>query len=212
VAYEKDNLPLKSALDPPEAYRQNLERGLVIALLFFILLVYISPHVRVSREEAIVPNIIISVENVPVTRQALRKPPPPRPKIPVPSDDETIPEEVTIEETTLKNTYFFSDNTDGIPVLAGTTRIPAKPIGWTFPKFPEEDKKKGVHGDVKLSILVDSLGKVTEVEVLENSTGSARCAQAAVEAAYGNRFIPAREGNKVVSSWVIKIYSFDVGK
>ena len=211
MLFDKEKFLAKLSLDSREAYRQNVERSLLATLFVFIILTFVSPRLTVTSEEPELPNIIITVENVPVTRQFLSKPPPPRPKIPVPSDKESIPEEYTIEETILKDTYFFSDYTDGIPVLAGASKVPAKPIGWTFPKFPEEDKKRGVHGDVKLTILVNENGRVTEVKVLDNTTGSEKCAKAAIDAAFGNRFIPAKEGNKVVSSWVTKVYSFDVG-
>ncbi|RMF58816.1 MAG: TonB family protein, partial [Calditrichaeota bacterium] len=72
--------------------------------------------------------------------------------------------------------------------------------------------KKGVHGVVKLSIHVDEKGRVTEVVVVENTTGSEKCAQAAVDAAYGSRFYPAKEGNKAVSFWISQPYRFDLRK
>jgi TonB family protein len=127
----------------------------------------------------------------------------------VPTDNETVPEELTIEETTLKYTNYF-DDTPEFTGLMTTVMVPPKPIAWVFPKYPKEDKDKGVYGTVKLSIHVDETGRVIDVVVLSNSTGSERCAQAAVNAAYGSRFIPAKEGRKAVRFWITQPYTFDL--
>lgn len=161
-------------------------------------------------EEKPLPNIIIDIENIPATRQVHRNPPPPKPTIPVPTDEESIPEDITIEETTLKYTNTFDDTPEGIPGITGISLSPPKPIAWVFPEYPEEEKKKGVRGIVKLSLHIDEKGKVIEVIVLENTTESEKCAQAAIEAAYGSRFFPAREGNKPVSYWLSQPYRFDI--
>ena len=184
----------------------NIRRALVITLAFFNLVVFISPQIKLNIEKVMQPNIIIYVENIPITRQTRIKPPPPKPTVPIPSEDETIPEDVTIEETTLKYTNIFDDS----PGIPGTTITPPKPIAWVFPEYPKDEKKKGVHGVMKLRIHIDNKGKVVEVIVLDNSTSSEKCAQAAVEAAYGSRFRPAKEGNRAVNFWIIQPYRFDI--
>jgi len=187
----------------------NIRKALVITLAFFNLAVFLSPQIKLSIEEVVQPNIIINVENIPITRQTRMKPPPQRPTVPIPSEDETIPEDATIEETTLKYTNIFDDS-PGVPVISGTNMTPPKPIAWVFPEYPKEEKKKGVQGVVKLSIHIDNKGKVVEVIVLDNTTSSEKCAQAAVEAAYGSRFRPAKEGNRAVDFWITQPYRFDI--
>lgn len=187
----------------------NIKKALVVTLVFFSLLVAISPRIKLSVEEVVPPNIIIHVENIPITRQTRMKPPPKKPTVPVPSEDETIPEDVTIEETTLKYTNIFDDS-PGVPGMTGTNITPPKPIAWVFPEYPKEEKKKGVQGVVKLSIHIDDKGKVVEVIVLDNTTNSEKCAQAAVDAAYGSRFRPAKEGNRAVKFWITQPYRFDI--
>jgi len=198
----------KIAADDPSEYRTNLEKSLVVVLLSLQVLVFTSPRLTLHPDEPALPQITIDVENIPVTRQLHRSAPPPKPTVPVPSDDETIPEEETIVETDLKLTTFF-DNSDGL-ASPSVTLTPARPIAWVFPEYPEEEKKKGVEGIVKLSIHIDASGKVVEVIVLENTTNSDKCARAAVEAAYGSRFFPAREGGKTVGSWISQPYRFDI--
>ena len=187
----------------------NIKKALVVTLVFLNLLVAISPRIKLSVEEVVPPNIIIHVENIPITRQTRMKPPPKKPTVPVPSEDETIPEDVTIEETTLKYTNIFDDS-PGVPGITGTNITPPKPIAWVFPEYPKEEKKKGVQGVVKLSIHIDDKGKVVEVVVLDNTTNSEKCAQAAVDAAYGSRFRPAKEGNRAVQFWITQPYRFDI--
>jgi len=200
----------KSDADARDTYSLNLKKALTATLLFCTLLVLLSPRVELRQEEISPPQITIDVESIPITRQTRRKPPPPRPKIPVPSDDETIPDDETIEETTLRYTTFYDDFPDGVPDFRGVRVTPPKPIAWVFPEYPAEEKKRGVQGTVKLSLHISEQGKVVEVVVLENTTGSEKCAQAAIAAAYGSRFFPAREGNTPVSYWMSQPYRFDL--
>jgi len=199
----------KTKADFRSQFSINIKKALVITLAFFILLVFISPRIKLSIKEVGQPNIIINVENIPLTRQTRMKPPPPKPTVPIPSEDETIPEDATIEETTLKYTNIF-DDPPGVSGIIGTKITPPKPIAWVFPEYPKEEKKKGVHGVVKLSIHIDNKGKVVEVIVLDNTTSSEKCAQAAVEAAYGSRFRPAKEGNRAVNFWITQPYRFAI--
>lgn len=197
----------KTTADCHSQYRLNIKKSLVISLLFFNLLVLLSPRLHVQIEEKEPPNIIIDVENIPVTRQTRRTPPPPKPTVPVPSDDETIPEDETIEETTLKVTNIF-DYTDGLPGITGITETPPKRLKMVFPEYPDGEGKKGVVGFVRLSLHIDKKGKVVEVVVLENTTNSDKYAQNAIDAAFDTPFSPAKEGNKSVSSWFPLRYDF----
>ena len=204
-AFKKRKSDLKSV------YQINLEKSLIIALMFFIVLINLSPRINVQLEEQR-SNFIITAENIPVTRQVRKSPPPPKPTVPVPSEDESIPEDETIEETTLKYANLFDELPDGLQGISGVNIIPPRPIAWVFPEYPEKDRKKGIKGLVKLSIQIDEHGNVVEVVVIENTTGSENCAKAAIEAAYGSRFFPAREGNKPVKYWITQPYRFDLSE
>ncbi len=206
-----DLLYPKREPDQKSSYRVNVEKAFVVTLAFLLLLVWLSPRIEVAVQEDLRPSVRIDVENIPPTRQMHRPPPPPRPTVPIPTDDETIPEDVTIEETTLQHTA-LEEFPEGPPEFSGATFSPPRPIAWVFPEYPEEERKRGVQGVVRLSIHIDKTGKVVEVIVLENTTGSEKCAQAAIEAAYGSRFTPARERGKPVSHWITQPYRFDLKK
>lgn len=203
----------KTAWDEHGSYSLNFKKAALITLIAFNLLVLFSPRIDFDFSQIETKTTVsIDVENIPVTIQTKRNPPPPRPTLPVPTDDETVPEDETIAETDLTYTNIFDNATDRTsgPPMASIT--PPRPIAWVFPEFPDSEKKKGIQGIVKLSIHIDAKGKVLEVVVLENTTGSVKCAEAAIAAAYGSRFSPAREGSKAVSYWITQPYRFDSRK
>ena len=201
--YKKTEADLKSS------YGLNVKKSLIITLILFILAIHLVPKLDISLDDVEPPQLIINAENIPITRQRKRVPPPPKPTIPVPSDSEAIPEDATIEETTLKYTSIF-DFADGVPNFTGIKITPPRPIAWVFPEYPEDDKKRGVKGVIKLSIHIDDTGKVIEVVVLDNTTGSQKCEEAAIAAAYGSRFAPAKEGKNHVNYWITQPYRFDL--
>lgn len=196
--------------DLKNSYSLNLKRSLLITLIAFNFIFLLSPRFEINAPRIDTHAIVtIDVENIPATRQTRTTSPPPRPTIPVPTDDESVPENETIEETDLKYTTFFDDTKSNLPGMPQLRVTPPRPVAWVFPEFPESEKKNAVRGTVKLSIRVSEKGKVVEVVVIENTTNSSRCADAAIAAAYGSRFLPAREGSKAVSYWITQPYRFD---
>lgn len=202
----------KTQLDSKFEYNANVKRALVLTLLLFLIAVNLSPRVNVQMQDRPQPDIEIQVEDIPVTRQTFVAPPPLKPAVPVPSEVESIPEDATIEPTTLSNTNFFADVPDGFAGPTASVVTPPKPISWVFPEYPKEVKKKGIRGVVRLSIHINEKGKVSEVVVLENTTGSKACADAAIAAAYDSRFFPAKQAGKAIDYWMTQPYRFDYGK
>jgi hypothetical protein len=58
-------------------------------------------------------------------------------------------------------------------------------------------------------VLIDKTGCVQNVIVLENTTGSKPCADAASAAAFKSRYFPARRGNVAEDAWIIIRMSFE---
>lgn len=197
----------KTDSDRQSSYPINFRKSLVLTLMLFNLACLFAPRLDFEIREPVATSIRIDVENIPVTRQARRAPPPPKPTVPIPSDDETIPEDVTIEETTLKERVY--DLVEGNPEVGGAHITPPRLVGPVAPEMPKDEYKHGVQGIVKLSVHVDNKGRVTEVVVLDNTTSSEKCARAAIEAAYGSRYFPAREGRRMVEAWSFITYRFD---
>lgn len=197
-------------------YRLRLEKSLTVTLLFFILLTLLSPRVQLKPRLPEPVEITLQVEDIPATRQGAPRRPPRRPAVPIPVESESIPPDATIEETELNLANKIGDIssagrlTDGIG--GGAQIIPPRPIALVLPEYPEEDKRKKVEGVVKVSLHIDETGRVIDAVVVENTTGSERCAAAALRAAKGTRFIPARRGGKPIPYWVTMPYTFSLPK
>lgn len=190
-----------------ESYPFILKKSMIIVLSFFILLFHLSkrwdiPHsVPRIREET----VYITVEDVPVTKQGLRRKRPLRPVVPIPVEEPAVPEDLTIEPTELN----FADSLPGLPGGEGSfSVIPPRPVADVFPDYPDSEKKKGVKGKLELSLLVNKTGKVQFVSVVKNTTNSKVCEKSAVAAAYQTRFIPAKKDQQAVAVWIKKTYTF----
>jgi len=77
------------------------------------------------------------------------------------------------------------------------------PVGESLmrPRYPEESRRRGEEGEVRLRVLVALTGRVSKVAVVESS-GCERLDEAARSAAGGWRFLPARRGEEAIAAWV----------
>ena len=202
-------------------YRIRIEKALICSLLCMILL-FLSSHrlpYRESKQNTMVISIITS-DMVPVTSQqggSLKRPS--LPQVPIPSEDEYLPDYETIELTDL-------DLWEGIPFVDGTGTgngvfggsgtgyggggLGPRPILEVIPEYPEEERKKGFTGIVELSIYINSDGYVDSVFVLNNTTRSRKLEQSAMEAAYRSRYAPLPDQYESISRWIQRIYRFDL--
>jgi len=78
----------------------------------------------------------------------------------------------------------------------------------TVPEYPQAARKAKIHGLVKLHLKVNETGKVEKVIVLHNTTQNDACVQAAIEAAYRNRYRPAQTAAGPDTAWTVLTYSF----
>lgn len=195
-------------------YKKTLELGYIIALLLVIILLHLS-----KRYEVTIPLIThhvnqdhFIVEEIPSTRQGMPTRRPARPEVIIPVTEDVLPEDETIELRDLSN---FTQP-GGYPGAASgestTPDVLPRPIAEVFPEFPREALKAGAEGKVLLHLLVSESGSVSEIVVLENTTGNTECVVAAKKAAKRNKFIPAQKSGKNVSMWIEKSYIFKAPK
>lgn len=83
-----------------------------------------------------------------------------------------------------------------------------RPVFVNFPEFPESEKKKKIKGYINLSILINEEGRVTEIQVIENTTGSTVLENVFIEAAMQDRYLPAFKESVPVKIWIKKQLSF----
>lgn len=194
-------------------YREYFERATIMALLLVIALVFISTNLSIKPGSTEIPRITMTVENIPQTRQGRKRNPPPKPPVLIPSDEEDVDDNETIEPIDLK--YFSDDGDDGgggegLFGVGGDNVVAPRPLAWVVPEYPDVDRDKGIRGLVKMSLEIDVKGHVLSVTVLDNQTGSKECEKAAINAAKASRFIPAKQDGKPIKFWFIHEIYFNL--
>lgn len=200
----------KKSIQYESEYRTVIKKALIIVIVFIIFILQLFPMLKPHQIEEQIVHLIIIVEDIPLTRQTSYRPPPPKPAVPIPSEEESVPEDETIEETDLRLDLYSNSPSGETGGFGSPAIIPPRPIVETIPEYPEEDYKNGVTGKVKLHIHVDKSGKVIDVVVLENTTKSSRCEKAAIAAAFQCRYISARQGNNNVNSWITRTITYEI--
>jgi len=180
------------------------------------MLFLIFPRIKVEKPSKIKGiGTAITIEDIPITRQGPARKPPPRPVVPISSEDDIIPDDVTIDATELTFENFSLSPGSGSgtePTLEPINIFQPRPIFEVIPEYSEELQKKGVEGVIKLHLHIDQTGQVVDVIVLENTTGSSVCANAAEEAALKGRYIPAKKDGKPTDFWISRTYTFGLQK
>jgi TonB family protein len=191
--------------------RKRFEVGLMVSLLCMILVFGLSRRMPRGRQRKIEmgPYAILALDPVPVTNPGGIPRPPDLPQVPIPTEDEYLPEDETIDDTKLVLT-------EGIPLFEGTGRrgggvggMGPRPIREVIPEYPKEARDRGVEGIVELAILVNQVGGVDSVRVLWNTTKSKRLERAAIQAAYKSRYFPAQRDGKRIAYWIQRPYRFE---
>lgn len=177
--------------------------ALIFSLLLCIILFYAFPRVGPLHPAQPVPlKITIQVSEIPPTRQKKTgkrpRPAPPRWGIPVVAEEADFPEDLPLPE-------IGSTHPQSADITGEVAETPARPLLDVYPDISTTSCK----GVVRLLLLVNRSGKVENVEVLENTTGSRKCLKLAIEAAKRSRWLPARLRNHPVDSWVTKTYKFN---
>lgn len=208
--------PGGAASEDKRGYRIRFEKSLLVSLSTAILVFLVSKHMPVRRLK--IPSFtgigISTVDMIPNTRQGSMSRPPDRPVVPIPSEDEYLPDDETIETTELdllEGIALFDTFGSGGPA-AGFGGGTPKPILEVPQRYPLRERRRGVEGVVVLSLFVNARGNVDSVRVLDNTTGSEVLRDAAMEAAYASRYEPARREGKRVPSWFERLYRFEIGK
>lgn len=195
-------------------YTVNIEKASIIALLLVILLFLLFPRIKIRpsvKAEKVITSL--TVENIPITRQSTPGKPPPKPVVPIPSEDDLIPDDVTIEDTELTFERLLFSSGQGAGDIIGSLQIlQPRPIFEVIPEYSEELQKKGIQGVVKLHLHIDQSGQVIDVMVLENSSGSDICANAARSAALKGRYLPAKKNGAPIDLWITRTYTFGLQK
>ncbi len=190
------------------------ELSLVITLAFVIVVFYafkeFTPKYKLQKKV----DVKIQVEEIPQTEQLQKPPPPKRPAIPIESEDEDIPEDLTIEEQNID----FTQPVEELPPppeedepIVPFHALSEKPvvIKRVEPVYPELARKAGIEGRVIVKVLINTKGDVEKVEVIKSHP---LLDQAAIEAAKQFKFKPGKQRDRYVKVWMTIPFNFRLKK
>jgi protein TonB len=196
--------------DLKRQYRRWLEFGLVVSLLLHIFLMQGYKKVKTRVLKRNVQIEALQVEEIPQTQQQRQAPAPSRPTVPIASEDESLPEDETIEFTDLD---LESEPPPPPPPPSGEEDIFAfvphdeapTPIGGFAAiqkalKYPDFARKAGVEGYVRVMVQIDVDGSVAKHQIVQQLVG---CDEAAVKAIRSVKWKPAMQRDRPVKVWVM---------
>ena len=150
-----------------------------------------------------VDQVIIDSIDIPQTQQIDQAPPPARPSIPVPSDDEDIADDLTIDEMD-----FDEIDWEAPPPPPSGPKVkfipyddPPRAIGGIRPVYPEIEQEAGIEGVVVVQAFIDEKGRVKETIILKGIPNTG-LDEAAMEAIRKTRFKPAKQRERPVGVWI----------
>jgi protein TonB len=161
------------------------------------------PRFQNTLEFEDVNRVIIENIDIPQTQQIDNTPPPVRPSIPVPSDDEDIADDLTLDELD-----FDDFNLDAPPPPPSGPKVifipyddPPVAITPIKPIYPEIAQEAGIEGVVIVQAFIDAKGRVKETLILKGVPNTG-LDEAAMEAIRKTRFRPAKQRERPVGVWI----------
>ena len=151
-----------------------------------------------------IEQVIIENIDIPQTQQIDNTPPPARPSIPVPSDDEDIAEDLTLDELDFDD---FSNMDAPPPPPSGPKVVfipyddPPVAMSPIRPIYPEIAQEAGIEGVVVVQAFIDEKGRVKETLILKGVPNTG-LDDAAMEAIRKTRFRPAKQRERAVGVWI----------
>ena len=151
------------------------------------------------------------VREVEKPKPRLKPKPKPRPKpeqaitdpTPAPAPEaESAPEAPVVEPAPAPPVAVAPAPTAAAPAPVAEARFDADYLNNPDPGYPRLSKRMGEQGKVLLRVRVSARGRADEVRV-HRSSGHTRLDEAARKAVAGWRFVPAKQGDEAIASWVI---------
>ncbi|HJM33910.1 MAG: TonB family protein [Candidatus Marinimicrobia bacterium] len=186
------------------AYPVNVRLAGLAGIALVIIIFIIFPRFLASMEFEDVDQIIIENIDIPQTQQIDNTPPPARPSIPVPSDDEDIADDLTLDELDFDD---FSSLDAPPPPPSGPRVVfipyddPPVALSPIRPTYPEIAQEAGIEGVVIVQAFIDKKGRVKETLILKGVPNTG-LDEAAMEAIRKTRFRPAKQRERAVGVWI----------
>ncbi|MAW75626.1 MAG: energy transducer TonB [Candidatus Marinimicrobia bacterium] len=194
-------------IDPlSQTYPLRVREVTLGVMLFISLLFYGFPKfLGESKKMSTTVKEEIETFDIPQTEQLKIPEPPPRPSVPVASEDEFFDEDITIEDTEIEDFEdwegpgFGPDPSDEF-IPYDQAPVPKIPIG-SLIVYPELAREAGIEGKVYIKAFINVKGIVTSVQVLKGIPNTG-LDEAAIKAVRKSRWHPARQRDKKVGVWI----------
>ena len=205
--------------DLKRMYKRAFRISMVIAFILHVGVGIMFPTFTAGTRKIERRTIVIETVDIPETRQIHRAPPPPRPSIPIATESEDVPDDVTIETTDLD-----FDKVDlhvpPPPVEAAAIEEPEEEILEYFmveekpviikrvaPVYPPVALRAGIEGTIHLKVLVGKDGMVEQAVAVK---GKEIFQKAALQAVNQYRFKPARQNDRPVKVYLVMPIRFRI--
>ena len=205
--------------DLKRTYKRVFRTSMAIAFILHVGIGIMFPTFTSGTRKIERKTIVIENVDIPETRQIHRAPPPPRPSIPIATESEDVPDDVTIETTDLD----FDKVDLHVPPPPGENTVIEEPeeeileyfmveekpaiIKQVAPEYPKVALKAGIEGTVHLKVLVGKDGKVEQATAVK---GKEIFHKPALQAIHQYLFKPARQNDRPVKVYLVMPIRFRI--
>jgi len=197
--------------------REVLDKAFCLSLALVVLVFLTMKTFDVQSAEIDHSFVAIELEEIPETIQLKKPPPPQRPQIPIATESEDIPDDVTIMDTDLDLDApplppppppGARQRQEDSPIFMAWEE-PPQLIKMVTPEYPEIARKAGVEGRVVMQIVVDEQGNVLEAVVIF-AQPSGIFEEAAIKAILQWKFKPAKQRDKAIKVRMGQVMEFSL--
>lgn len=198
------------AADLRFGYKKALEVAILCSLALVLVISQASRAFSIASNPLAHTELVIQVADIPVTEQFFRPPPPPRPSIPVPTESELIPEDVTIASTEIDlsdippappppsdDEYEIFIAYDEPPAIIGGMASLQKHL-----RYPRIAQAASIEGTVFVKVLVSPQGETERAEVLKSTATGMGFEESAISALQKVRWKPAKQRDRNIRVWI----------
>lgn len=191
-------------------YRKVFETSLLVTLLLTIGLFQAARHFGFATEAPGDVQVNLEVADIPVTQQEKLPPPPPRPSVPIPTEDESVPDDLTIASTEIDLTELPPPpppRDDDEPPIFVVYDDPPKIVGGIAAlqkhlRYPKIAAAAGIEGVVFVNVLVNARGEAERFEVIKAQPANVGFEESAVEALKKVQWEAARQRDRTIRCWI----------
>ncbi len=192
-------------------YPKVVELGLVISLLIVIVVFLASKKLDTEVTLRTAEEVVLETEDIPITKQVKRPPPPARPTIPIEDPEMDIEADLAFED--IDEIDWTMDapppppSVDDEIVEFFLVEEPPKIVGGTQALYdylkrnnlyPEMAQKAQIEGDVIIEFIVDTKGFPTQVIVKQERPQGLGFGEAGVKAISAMKFTPGMQRDRAV--------------